>query len=283
MKLLNIGCGYHYSNKSEWTNLDFIATGENVIAHNLLKGIPFEDESFDFVYHSHVLEHFQKEDGVVLIKECFRVLKKGGILRIVIPDLESIIENYLTFLKKGLENPDDDLNRANYNWMMIELFDQTVRNSSGGYMAEYLGQKDLSNEEFVYTRIGEEGKQIRSYLKNKKENKKEKVVEKHIKKSYLQKFKSNLKHKILAKLNVQQNDLNNEYSKIGKFRLGGEIHQWMYDRYSLSYLLKIHGGINIKIKTATSSNLENWETYALDGENGMVRKPDSLFIECIKA
>ena len=40
MKYLNIGCGSHYSSDFVWTNLDFTSTGKNVIAHNLLKGIP---------------------------------------------------------------------------------------------------------------------------------------------------------------------------------------------------------------------------------------------------
>jgi predicted SAM-dependent methyltransferase len=63
MKYLNLGCGSHYSTATEWTNLDFTSLDNNVIAHNLLTGIPFEDNSFDLVYHSHVLEHFSKEDG----------------------------------------------------------------------------------------------------------------------------------------------------------------------------------------------------------------------------
>ena len=68
MKYLNLGCGSHYSTATEWTNLDFTSLDNNVIAHNLLIGIPFEDNSFDLVYHSHVLEHFSKEDGETFIE-----------------------------------------------------------------------------------------------------------------------------------------------------------------------------------------------------------------------
>src|SRR5689334_18953207 len=85
---LNLGCGYHYSSAPEWINVDFVATGGGVQPHNLLDGIPFPDNSFDLVYHSHVLEHFTKNDGECFIAECFRVIKPGGFIRVAIPDLE---------------------------------------------------------------------------------------------------------------------------------------------------------------------------------------------------
>ena len=54
MQCLNLGCGDRYH--PDWTNINFTSTGGGVIAHNLKQGIPFPDESFDVVYHSHVLE-----------------------------------------------------------------------------------------------------------------------------------------------------------------------------------------------------------------------------------
>ena len=75
---INIGCGFHFH--EDWTNIDFHASGKDVIAHNLLKGIPFSDASFEVAYHSHVLEHFLKKDADFLISECYRVLKPGGMI-----------------------------------------------------------------------------------------------------------------------------------------------------------------------------------------------------------
>lgn len=140
MKYLNLGCGYHYSKDEVWTNLDFTSTGEHVIGHNLLNGIPFDDHSFDVVYHSHVLEHFSKSDAPAFLKECYRVLKPDAIIRIAIPDLEQIARLYLKYLELGIANPDDENIRANYDWLLIEMYDQTVRNHSGGEMGKYLFQ-----------------------------------------------------------------------------------------------------------------------------------------------
>jgi len=56
--------------------------------------LPDENESVNFIYCSHVLEHFEKEEARDILKECRRVLKDKGIIRIVLPDLNKIIKNY---------------------------------------------------------------------------------------------------------------------------------------------------------------------------------------------
>ena len=64
--------------------------------HDLRRPFPFADGSVDTIYTSHTLEHFTKKEGERFLKECHRVLKTGGIFRIVVPDLESIISNYIS-------------------------------------------------------------------------------------------------------------------------------------------------------------------------------------------
>ena len=66
------------------------------------------------------------------------------------------------------------------------------------------------------------------------------------------------------------------------FRNSGEVHRWMYDRYSLSRLLTESGFINIQICQADESSIPDFNTYELDTCQGKVRKPDSLFIEATK-
>jgi predicted SAM-dependent methyltransferase len=67
----------------------------NIVIQDLRKPLPFRDCSVRVVYSSHVLEHMYFEDGQRLIRECFRVLEKGGVLRLVVPDLQSIVREYL--------------------------------------------------------------------------------------------------------------------------------------------------------------------------------------------
>lgn len=263
---LNIGCGNHFD--TSWTNIDFKKTGDGVIAYNLLKGIPFPDNSFELVYHSHVLEHFSKKDGINLMKECYRVLKPNGIIRVAIPDLEQITCNYLRLLEAGMASPNNEEIEADYNWILIEMYDQTIRNKSGGMMAEYLFQPTLPNEDFVFKRIGEEGRNLRNRFLNP------------------QKFVDSPKGKIKKTIKNIFKSLfrftSNKYSDLGKFRLQGEIHQWMYDRYSLSKLLEEVGFQSIVQRTAFESYMVNWDKYLLDGKDNVVRKPDSLFLEAKK-
>jgi predicted SAM-dependent methyltransferase len=62
---------------------------------DLRKGIPADDSSLQYVYHSHFLEHLTFKDGINLISETSRVLQRGGKQRIVVPDLEKFARSYL--------------------------------------------------------------------------------------------------------------------------------------------------------------------------------------------
>ncbi len=251
-KLLNLGCGNNF--RKEWINIDFTSRSEYVTAHNLLMGIPFNDNEFDVVYHSHLLEHFPKNKALGFINECYRVLKPGGIIRIAVPDLERIVKLYLENLKKALKG--DKKAHLNYNWIMLELFDQIVRNRPGGEMLEYFKQENIANLDFVYERFGSEARSILRNIKNSQSNKSQ-------------------KNNLINEENIDESF----YTKIGRFRMGGEIHQWMYDRFSLREILKQSNFKKIEIKTAFTSNIKNWIDYELDIIDGEIRKPDSLFME----
>ena len=148
---LNVGCGLKYH--PGWVNVDMHSTSPHVISHNLLKGIPFPDNRFAVVYHSQVLEHFPKDKAEGFLSECYRVLAPGGIIRIVVPDLENIAREYLRLLDENLENP-GPVSAANYEWILLELYDQTVRDRWQGNMGPYLKQKEMINEEYVLSRTG---------------------------------------------------------------------------------------------------------------------------------
>src|SRR5207244_7002789 len=97
------------------------------------------------------------------MRECYRVLRTGGILRVGVPDLEQISNLYLKKLNATLSG---DVQAAyDYEWMMLEVYDQTVREGSSGEMLSWLRQDPLPNEGFVYERIGEEGRDLVQTLK----------------------------------------------------------------------------------------------------------------------
>ncbi|MBL7911110.1 MAG: methyltransferase domain-containing protein [Bacteroidia bacterium] len=268
---INLGCGAKFNER--WVNVDFTSTGKDVIAHNLTQGIPFKDNAFKVAYHSHVLEHFTKDGAEKFIAECYRILQSGGILRIAIPDLEAIARNYIKYLDASLAN--DNSAKEKYNWTMLEMYDQVVRSKGGGEMIDYIMDETKNNDAFLIERNGDEIKQLFNNFRNVKPD--EPVTKKSSGFS-LANFKSRVKNKLIRML--LKEDVN--ALSIGQFRLGGEIHQWMYDRYSLGELLKKHGFKNPTVVTATESKIADWNSFNLDMMDGKVRKPDSLFMEAQK-
>jgi predicted SAM-dependent methyltransferase len=66
--------------------------------HHLMdfgRHFPFPDASFDGIFSEHVLEHFTREDGARVLRECRRVLVPGGLLRVIVPDACKILEAYV--------------------------------------------------------------------------------------------------------------------------------------------------------------------------------------------
>lgn len=115
---LHLGCGANVLNG--WINVDYALgarlarsvpffgalnrrlhfTGvdwdDRIVLHDLRKRFPWPDDSVATIYTSHTLEHFSREDGQALLAECFRVLRPGGVLRIVVPDLAPLVRRYVS-------------------------------------------------------------------------------------------------------------------------------------------------------------------------------------------
>jgi predicted SAM-dependent methyltransferase len=69
---------------------------------DITKGLPgIRDNSCDAVYCSHVLEHLSLEDFHKALHNTYRMLKPGGIFRLVMPDLEKCVEFYTHARAKG--------------------------------------------------------------------------------------------------------------------------------------------------------------------------------------
>jgi predicted SAM-dependent methyltransferase len=275
-KYLNLGCGSRYH--PDWINIDIASRAPGVIQHDLSRGIPLPDSSCDVVYHAAVLEHLRRSDATAFLAECYRVMKPGGILRVGVPDLEKSCQLYLSRLATALKG--DEAASHDYDWIMLELFDQTVREKSGGGMLDYLRQNPLPNEAFVYERIGEEGRQLVKDLLGKDSLGKRSLPYFHRLLKGLHSLPGVAKRRILQWLFRADSK---RALEIGRFRLAGEVHQWMYDRYSLARLLCLTGFRDPQLQDAKTSRIPNWTNFNLDTlPDGQVIKPDLLFMEAIK-
>jgi SAM-dependent methyltransferase len=92
------------------------------VVWNLVNGVPYPDETFDVVYHSHLLEHIDRDRAPGFLSECFRVLKRGGVIRVVVPDLEQLGRAYV----RALDGPSDPAANPEYQAALVEMFEQMV-------------------------------------------------------------------------------------------------------------------------------------------------------------
>ena len=65
-----------------------------IVLHDCRKGLPLADNSVDVVYTSHFFEHLYRHEVVSLLRESMRVLKPGGMIRVVLPDLDKLLAMY---------------------------------------------------------------------------------------------------------------------------------------------------------------------------------------------
>ena len=136
-------------------------------------------------------------------------------------------------------------------------------------MFEFL-KKDQGIDDFIISRNGREAEQLISTARNSST----------IRITGLRRTLSDIRH--LRLRNLFRRLFSSEVMEMGRFRRSGEIHQWMYDRFSLSQLLTSCGFREVCSVSAFESGISDWPSYNLDGADGVVRKPDSLFMEALK-
>lgn len=156
--LLNLGCGT--TTHAEWNNVDFSvytrlrqqpgaakllhragvlseqrwerlsALDPAIVSWDLRRGVPFADDTFDVVYHSHLLEHIPRDGSCELVVECHRVLAPGGVLRVVVPDLEHLATSYLDAVRRL--DAGDGTAWTDYDRTVDGMFEQMVRTEGVG-------------------------------------------------------------------------------------------------------------------------------------------------------
>lgn len=107
VRKLHLGAGN--INLDSWFNTDLCPQIQNEIFYLDILKTPyfFNDNSFDYIYSEHNFEHFELDELYKILKECLRILKPNGIIRIATPDLNKMIEFY---------QEDNKINNDYNNW-----------------------------------------------------------------------------------------------------------------------------------------------------------------------
>lgn len=267
---LNVGCGTVFH--PAWLNIDLVSTHPQVIAYDIRPGLPFHDGTFAVVYHSHILEHLSPEHGEKMLRECYRVLKPGGILRVVVPDLEMAARLYLGSLEEVLAQPDQTVAIEHYEWGVINLIDQMVRGTYGGQLGAFL-RRALRDPDYIVDikhQISIGRLKANETAFDHQPGRRQQITFQHALRAILNRMRVRLLQGLMG---------HDEYAE-WRFRQSGEIHRWMYDRYSLPRLLKKIGFNTVQVVAYNESQIPEWNSYQLDSlPDGAIRKAGSLFVE----
>jgi len=94
MKALEIGPGSRPVNP-RWDLLDVEPRpGVDIAARWGDHGLPIDDNTYDVVYASHVLEHVAWFNTVAALREVYRILKPRGAVDVWVPDFAKIVDTY---------------------------------------------------------------------------------------------------------------------------------------------------------------------------------------------
>jgi predicted SAM-dependent methyltransferase/glycosyltransferase involved in cell wall biosynthesis len=94
-----------------WVNTDILpledfakTNGYEFKQFDATKGIPYDSNSVNLIAASHFLEHITREEGLEFLKECIRVLKSDGVIRIAVPNARVLAKYYLKGKIRSLDN-----------------------------------------------------------------------------------------------------------------------------------------------------------------------------------
>lgn len=91
-KKLNLGCGENVL--AGWLNVDFDPLSAEVVYLDATARFPLPDGVFDFIFSEHMIEHVSYAHAEHMLRECFRIMKAGGRIRISTPDLKFLMDLY---------------------------------------------------------------------------------------------------------------------------------------------------------------------------------------------
>jgi len=148
---LHIGCGDIYLDG--WVNIDLDSDRADV-KHDLTRPLPYDENSVDFIYSEHFIEHLTVDEGLKMLKECHRILNPGGVLRVATPDLDFLVNQYKTSWKDQ-----DWIKTFGYEWL-------ETRAEMLNLCFHEWGHKYLYNQEELARRLREAGflKMVRKEL-----------------------------------------------------------------------------------------------------------------------
>jgi predicted SAM-dependent methyltransferase len=117
---------------------------------DIRKKFPLKDNAIQHIYCSHVLEHFERWEALQILKECRRVLRRRGVIRIVIPDIKKICQIYY----KSVSRPGRELCRLWWGFDKDEKPQGLIQSLARRFIRDHYWNYDQKELEILLSEAG---------------------------------------------------------------------------------------------------------------------------------
>lgn len=141
VRKLQIGCGANLL--PDWLNTTLYPLTPGTVFLNACMPFPVADDSFDYIFSEHVIEHLEFEQSSSMLRECHRIMRTGGRIRLATPDLQQIIalytkpeggaqRDYIRWImdnfrpQVGAYSPAHAINQSFHGWRHKFIFDEAT-------------------------------------------------------------------------------------------------------------------------------------------------------------
>lgn len=164
IRVLDVGCGYGKKikllQKLGFRNITGVEINEEIVRQNVANGLNVisvndfnkNDELFDLIIMSHVIEHFQYQDLKLFMEKYLKSLKNDGYLLILTPMLDKTFytnfDHVKPYLPDGIRAVFEDENAQVqfYSTQKLELIDIEFRKTPFNlkyYKSNYVGKQNI--------------------------------------------------------------------------------------------------------------------------------------------
>ena len=163
---LNIGAGPF--GEIGWVNIDLFKYKNITFTYDCRKHLPFKDQSVIRIRCEHFLEHLdRRSEADNLLRNCYKCLKSGGILRIVVPHTPRYLEAYVKNTAEAWATLDVTLPEFSEHWLPMDVLNHIFRQGGEHKFAYDVDTMKISLREAGFSNImvSEYGQSIDTLLR----------------------------------------------------------------------------------------------------------------------
>ena len=150
---IHFGCGYN--RLDGWINVDLDRTCKLDLISDLRQNLPFKSQSADYIHSEDFVDQLELEKAYHFFKECHRILKEDGVMRVLTPDVHQFAKRYIQGDKGLLKLWDEQIGLLLMTRSLCEVFNLGMR--LGGHTFLYDGETLA----YVLKECGFEPKRVR--------------------------------------------------------------------------------------------------------------------------